>query len=87
VGKGIGHFFGAMEIAGFMDPDEFKSRVDEWIDVFRGTKPAAGRAAVLIPGDPEHEEEKKRQLNGIPLIDAVIKDLQDISRRTGIPLE
>ena len=27
VGKGIGHFFGAMSINGFCDPEEFKQRV------------------------------------------------------------
>jgi len=84
VGKGIGHFFGAMEIAGFMDVDEFKSRMDEWIDVFRNTKPAQGTQGPLIPGDPEHREQAIRSKTGIPLIPAVIEDLKDISRHTGI---
>src|SRR5499427_2140282 len=39
VGKGIGHFFGAMQIDGFIERDEFKKQVDEWIRVFRNTKP------------------------------------------------
>jgi LDH2 family malate/lactate/ureidoglycolate dehydrogenase len=85
VGKGIGHFFGAMQIEGFMDVDEFKQRIDEWIEVFRNTKPVKGQKAVLIPGDPEHEEEAIRRKEGIPLIQPVIDDLQDISRKTGIP--
>jgi LDH2 family malate/lactate/ureidoglycolate dehydrogenase len=42
VGKGIGHFFGAMEIEGFSDVTLFKKRVDDWIEVFRETKPASG---------------------------------------------
>src|SRR6266404_2188620 len=37
VGKGIGHFFGAMRIDGFIDADEFKCQVDEYIRVFRRT--------------------------------------------------
>ena len=53
VGKGIGHFFGAMEIEGFMDVDEFKTRIDEWIYVFRKTRPAKGTHVPLIPSDPE----------------------------------
>jgi L-2-hydroxycarboxylate dehydrogenase (NAD+) len=84
VGKGIGHFFGAMQIDGFMEVDEFKKRIDEWIEVFRNTKPAQGQKAVLIPGDPEHEEEAIRRKNGIPLIEAVVNDLKDISKQTGI---
>jgi L-2-hydroxycarboxylate dehydrogenase (NAD+) len=85
VGKGIGHFFGAMQIEGFMDVDEFKSRIDEWIEVFRNTKPVKGQKAVLIPGDPEHEAEEIRRKEGIPLIQPVIDDLVDISKKTGIP--
>jgi len=84
VGKGIGHFFGAMEIDGFMDVTEFKQRIDEWIEVFRNTKPVKGQKAVLIPGDPEHEEEVIRRKEGVPLIPAVIDDLKDISKQTGI---
>lgn len=85
VGKGIGHFFGAMEIDGFMDVAEFKARIDEWIEVFRATKPAKGTNGPLIPGDPEHREEAKRRAEGIPLISAVVDDLKDISKHTGIP--
>lgn len=86
VGKGIGHFFGAMEIEGFMDATEFKKRIDEWIEVFRNTKPATGTSGVIIPGDPEHEEEAIRKIHGIPLVPPVIADLEDISKHTGIPM-
>jgi len=85
VGKGIGHFFGAMDIDGFEDVDVFKKRVDHWIEVFRKTKPAPGHEAVLIPGDPEHEAEKVRIKQGIPVIQAVVDDLVGISKRTGVP--
>lgn len=84
VGKGIGHFFGAMEIEGFEDVEVFKKRMDHWIEVFRATKPAPGQEAVLIPGDPEHEAEKIRTRDGVPVIDAVVKDLESISRETGV---
>ena len=42
VGKGIGHFFGAMRIDGFIDGDTLKEQVDEYVRVFRATKPAHG---------------------------------------------
>src|SRR5258706_6830743 len=87
VGKGIGHFFGAMEIDGFMDVTEFKKRIDEWIEVFRNTKPAKGTSGPLIPSDPEHREEAKRRKEGIPLIPAVVNDLLDVSKQTGIPFK
>jgi L-2-hydroxycarboxylate dehydrogenase (NAD+) len=87
VGKGIGHFFGAMRIDGFIDGDEFKRQVDDYIRVFRATKPAPGTNGPLIPGDPEREAEQVRRVYGIPLILPVIKELRDISQKTGIPFD
>jgi L-2-hydroxycarboxylate dehydrogenase (NAD+) len=87
VGKGIGHFFGALKIDGFIEPDEFKRQVDEWIRVFRATKPAPGTNGPLIPGDPEREAEAIRSKQGIPLLPAVVMDLRDIAAQTGIPFD
>jgi LDH2 family malate/lactate/ureidoglycolate dehydrogenase len=87
VGKGIGHFFGALLIEGFIDPEEFKKQIDEWVRVFRATKPRPGTPGVLIPGDPERLAEAQRRVTGIPLSPAVVADLRDIASRTGIPFE
>jgi L-2-hydroxycarboxylate dehydrogenase (NAD+) len=87
VGKGIGHFFGALRIDGFIEPDEFKRQIDEWIRVFRATRPAPGTNGPLIPGDPEREAELVRSKQGIPLVPAVVVDLRDIAEQTGIPFD
>lgn len=87
VGKGIGHFFGAMRIDGFIDSDSFKRQIDEYVRVFRATKPAPGTRGPLIPGDPEREAERERRKNGIPLVMPVVEDLRAISKATGIPFE
>lgn len=87
VGKGIGHFFGAMEIDGFEEVDVFKKRIDHWIDVFRQTKAAPGHEAVLIPGDPEHEAEKVRSKYGIPVMEAVVNDLKEIAKMTSVEFD
>jgi L-2-hydroxycarboxylate dehydrogenase (NAD+) len=87
VGKGIGHFFGAMRIDGFIDGDSFKRQIDDYIRVFRATKPAPGTNGPLIPGDPEREMEQVRRENGVPLILPVIEELRDIAQKTGIPFE
>ena len=87
VGKGIGHFFGAMRIDGFMDGDSFKRQIDDYVRVFRATKPAPGTNGPLIPGDPEREMERVRCKKGVPLILPVVEELRDISRETGISFE
>ena len=86
VGKGIGHFFGALRIDAFIDPDEFKRQIDELVRTIRKTRPAPGTAGPLIPGDPEREAEAVRRREGIPLVASVVDELRDISRQTGIPL-
>jgi len=87
VGKGIGHFFGALQIAGFTAPNEFKRQGDDWIRTCRTPKPAPGTPGVLIPGDPEREAEIIRRTEGIPLSRPVVENLRVISRSTGIPLD
>ena len=84
VGKGIGHFFGAMAIDGFMEVDEFKTRIDEWVRRFRATQPAPGTQGVLIPGDPERIAETERLESGIPIIGPVVEDLHWVADKAGI---
>ena len=87
VGQGIGHFFGALRIDAFRDPLEFKRQIDDLVRTFRRTRPAPGTQGPLLPGDPERLCERERRAAGVPLVAAVVEDLRDISRRTGIPLE
>ncbi|MGP0064460.1 MAG: Ldh family oxidoreductase [Isosphaeraceae bacterium] len=87
VGLGIGHCFGALRIDGFIDPDEFKGQIDEWIRVFRSAKAVPGTPGPMIPGDPEREAEAIRREAGVPIVRAVVDDLRDISKQTGIPFD
>ena len=87
VGKGLGHFFGALKIEAFIDPDEFKRSIDAWIRRFRATRPAPETNGPLIPGDPEREAESIRRAQGIPLVMPVVEDLRNISRESGVPFD
>jgi len=87
VGKGIGHFFGAWRIDAFIDPDDFKRQIDDWIRTFRATKPAPGTDGPLIPGDPERAAEAIRRTEGIPVLMPVVEDLRFLAKETGIAFE
>ena len=87
VGKGIGHFFGAWRIDAFIDPDDFKRQIDDWIRTFRATRPAPGTDGPLIPGDPERAAEAIRRTEGIPLLMPVVEDLRFLAKATGIPFD
>jgi L-2-hydroxycarboxylate dehydrogenase (NAD+) len=86
VGKGIGHFFGAMRIDAFREPHEFKTQMDDFVRTFRATRPAPGTSGPLLPGDPEREAQLLRDKEGVPVLLPVVEDLREISRQTGVPL-
>jgi L-2-hydroxycarboxylate dehydrogenase (NAD+) len=81
VGKGIGHFFGAMRVDAFRPAAEFKSHMDNWITRFRSAKTIQGQERVLIPGDPEREMSILRSKEGIPLNPKVVEDLQAVAKK------
>lgn len=85
-GKGIGHFLGAMRVDAFRPAEEYKQHMDNWIGGFRKAKPMPGQEKVLVPGDPEREFEAERIKNGIPLLEAIVKDLKELGNRFSLTL-
>jgi LDH2 family malate/lactate/ureidoglycolate dehydrogenase len=79
VGLGIGHFVGAMRVDGFRPVDEFKANLDNWITRFKSASTIDSSQKVIIPGEPELEAETERKQNGIPLVDAVVNDLDGLA--------
>ena len=85
VGQGIGHFFGAMRVDAFRPAAEFKAHMDNWITTFRQARAVPGQQ-VLIPGDPEREASRQRLLHGIPLLEPVVRDLEEVGKKFGVKL-
>ncbi len=84
VGEGIGHFLGAMRIDGFRPAQEFKDHLDNWITRFKNAKTIDENKKVIIPGEPEYNFEQERKIQGIPLIDVVVNDLNELAAKLGI---
>jgi len=84
LGKGIGHFLGAMRVDGFRPVDEFKTHMDNWVTRFKSASTINPNQKVIIPGEPELEAEMDRRKNGIPLVDAVANDLDDLAKKLGV---
>jgi L-2-hydroxycarboxylate dehydrogenase (NAD+) len=85
-GEGIGHFFGAMRIDAFRTAEEFKQHMDNWISRFRSANTIDEQQKVIVPGDPEREMEIERMKNGIPLLNAVEKDLKSLGEKFEVSL-
>lgn len=78
-GKGIGHFVGCWDMDGFQDKETTKKNMDLWIQTFKNTVSIDIENPVLIPGEIEHHLSIDRKTNGIPLVDAVCKDIETLS--------
>lgn len=83
-GQGIGHFVGAMRVDGFRPAADFKTNMDQWIARFKQAKRIDDQQPVIIPGEPEYEATLDRRKNGIPLVEAVRKDLKALASKLGI---
>lgn len=84
VGEGLGHFFGAMRIDGFRPAQDFKDHLDNWIERFQSAETIDPAKRVIIPGEPEYAFEQKRKLSGIPLVEAVVNDLNELADKLQI---
>ncbi len=81
VGEGIGHFIGAMRVDAFRPKEDFFKHMDNWITRFRNAKTATAEQHVIIPGDPEREQEAYRMKAGIPLNEKVVADLMEVGEK------
>ncbi|HNX55749.1 MAG TPA: Ldh family oxidoreductase [Prolixibacteraceae bacterium] len=87
VGRGIGHFLGAIRVDAFRPATEFKKEMDHWIETFRNAEPSEGHEKVLIPGDPERELTEERLKNGIPLHEQVVDDLRKLADKFNLEFQ
>jgi LDH2 family malate/lactate/ureidoglycolate dehydrogenase len=82
--SGNGNFMLVLKVAGFMPPEEFKTRMDEELARLRGLRPVKGVKEVIYPGYKEHFTEMERREQGIPLSAAVVEEARLIGKRHGI---
>ncbi|MDP9047184.1 MAG: Ldh family oxidoreductase, partial [Bacteroidota bacterium] len=88
VGLGILNKQRAMRVDGFRPIDEFKNHLDNWIDRFKSASTVDPNKKVVIPGEPELQARADREKNGIPLVDAVVADLNELAVKLGVaPLQ
>lgn len=84
-GKGVGHFFIAIDVVRFMPLAQFQERLAEMVQEIHNCQRAPGVERLYVPGEPELETQTRRQREGIPLPDDVISDLTALGDRQGKP--
>ena len=66
----------AIKVANFLSAEDFKASVDKLVRTIKGSKVADGFTEILLPGEPEARERKKRLREGIPLDDGVMEQIK-----------
>ena len=83
--ENIGHFFMAIDPNTLRPDGRFEDDLDDVIDRLRATVPADPGKPVLIAGDPEAAKRSQRLKDGIPIPDALEKQLRAVCDRAGVP--
>jgi LDH2 family malate/lactate/ureidoglycolate dehydrogenase len=71
----------AIDVAKFVDLNEFRAEVQRTADALKATPLAAGSEEILMPGERGYRTMRQRSRNGIPLPPPVVADLSAISAR------
>lgn len=79
-----GHFFMAIKIGNFLEPDIFKGLIDGYIKGIRSTPLTPGTDEVFLPGEKEYRTKAKRLAGGINMADAVVDDLLKMAADVGV---
>jgi len=80
-GSGIAHFFGAIRLDNFGDPQEIKEHVEGILDEVRNSHKAEGQDRIFIHGEREAEARVKSLKDGIELDEATAELLAKYAER------
>jgi uncharacterized oxidoreductase len=79
-----GVFLGAIEIESFIEVEYFKKLIDNMIDDLKSSRLAEGFDEILVPGEPEYREMKRRKKEGIFLDDAIFDNIIETAVNLGL---
>lgn len=81
----VGSVFAVIDVDAFMDLAEFQTKMDVALGEIVNSEKAEGVSRIYIPGEIEFETKAERLANGIPVPEAVVKDLMALGEELGVP--
>jgi LDH2 family malate/lactate/ureidoglycolate dehydrogenase len=85
--QNIGHLFGVLPIACFEEIDTYRRRMDKAIQEIRGVARAKDVDRIYLPGEREELLAEQYRRSGIPIKQAVWKELMEVGEKLGVSLE
>jgi len=83
----LGHFFIAIDIGAFIDPDEFKKTTGDIMRELRASKKAADQERIYTAGEKEYIAFLERSETGIPINNAVRSSLEAVRNECNVDFE
>jgi len=80
----VGHFFCLLDIAAFMEAEQFKRRMDETIDGIKACRKRPGVSEILVPGERSHAKAQQNLAGGISLDEATLAELKTLCEELGV---
>ena len=80
----LGHFFMAIDISHFDDPETIKKQTGDILRELRGSEKMPGQERIFTAGEKEHDLRLDREKNGIPVPDAVLMELRSMAEALGL---
>ena len=81
---GIGHFVAAVKTEAFIDPDEFKTRMDSFIKELKSAPLADDCERIYVAGEKEFMQWEENRKNGVPVHETVWEELIEMCHENDV---
>jgi uncharacterized oxidoreductase len=81
----MGFFLWAVDTGAFAPAADYGKRVDWMIDQVKAVEPAEGFDEVLVPGEPEQRERRRREAEGVPVPEKTWEAITRTATELGVP--
>ncbi|NUQ63794.1 MAG: Ldh family oxidoreductase [Pirellulales bacterium] len=82
----VGHYFCLVDIAAFMDPGEFRRRIDATIDAIKACRRRPDAHEILVPGERSYRTAEENRRLGIPVGPETVRELRTLCQEYGTPM-
>jgi LDH2 family malate/lactate/ureidoglycolate dehydrogenase len=74
----LGHFFMAIDINAFTDPDDFKRTTGNILRDLRASRKMPGQTRIYTAGEKEYDTWMKRKDEGIPFNEDLLREYREL---------
>ena len=80
----VSHYFQAINISWFMSPEDYATRMGEFVQMAKTRALRPGFDEILVPGEQEARRTATKAANGVPIDNAVLADLQVLGQELNL---